>query len=175
MDKIYYIEKQQYGNGFYVLVAIPIVAAFMIWVMNQPQTIDATQDAADLSYLELVWIDAVLLVMSLGLFLLFRFMSLNIKISGDQLEFTYSPFLRTPIVYKRYDIKEWEVRSFSPMTEFGGLGYRKRKGLRTKDLSYTMKGNKGLQLTLANGEKVLIGTQYGTRLESAMRKWKGGK
>lgn len=173
MDKIYYNEKQKYGNGFYILVAMPIVAAFLFWALNMPQSSAPTEATGSyLSLLELIWIDSFMFVMSLVLFLLFRSMSLKITISGDYLAYSYPPFMRTPIKVNKGEIENWEVRTFSPIAEFGGFGYKKRKGLKTNDISYTKKGSKGLQLVLLEGTNVLIGTEHGARLQSAMRKWK---
>lgn len=55
------------------------------------------------------------------------------------------------------DIKSVEVRTYKPIKEYGGWGLR--LGIFGKGKAINMSGNKGVQLILNNGRKLLIGTQ----------------
>lgn len=74
----------------------------------------------------------------------------------------------------REEIKRYEVRKYKALLEYGGWGYRKRgKNLFAKEragVAFTVNGNQGLQLYLASGAKILIGTQEPGGMERAMKK-----
>ena len=53
------------------------------------------------------------------------------------------------------DIEECYVRQYSPLREYGCWGIR--FGLNGK--AYNVKGNKGIQVKLKSGKKILFGTQ----------------
>ena len=53
------------------------------------------------------------------------------------------------------DIVSYKLRTYSPIREFGGWGIR--YGFECK--GYTVSGNKGLEITLKNGRKILFGSQ----------------
>lgn len=49
------------------------------------------------------------------------------------------------------------VRTYSPIREYGGWGFRQALGEKGK--AYNVKGNKGIQIQLKTGKNILIGTQ----------------
>ncbi|WP_339610404.1 hypothetical protein [uncultured Planktosalinus sp.] len=53
------------------------------------------------------------------------------------------------------EISECYVRTYSPLAEFGGWGIR--WGFNGK--AYNIKGNKGIQVVIKSGKKILFGTQ----------------
>ena len=55
------------------------------------------------------------------------------------------------------DISKCYVRKYNPIIEFGGWGYKMSPFGRGRVLN--VKGNKGIQLELKNGKKLLLGTQ----------------
>ncbi|AQQ72459.1 hypothetical protein SMSP2_02844 [Limihaloglobus sulfuriphilus] len=65
------------------------------------------------------------------------------------------------------DIREYCPRKYRPVFEYGGWGirYSFRNGK-----AYNAKGNKGLQITLKNGKKILIGSQDPEKLADAIKK-----
>ena len=58
------------------------------------------------------------------------------------------------------------MRDYKPIGEHGGWGIRKSG----KDIAYTISGKTGLQLHLAGGRKVLIGTKKPAEIEQALKK-----
>ena len=73
------------------------------------------------------------------------------------------PFVNKQIPFT--DIESWTVRSYKPILEYGGWGIR--WGL--KGTAYNVTGNKGLQLVLNSGKKILIGTQKDIELNRMMK------
>ena len=55
------------------------------------------------------------------------------------------------------------VRTYSPLGEYGGWGLR--YSLSGNGMAYNVSGNKGLQLELSNGKKVLFSTNKLEELE----------
>jgi hypothetical protein len=65
----------------------------------------------------------------------------------------------------RFDeIKEFHAREYKPISEYGGWGIKWGKGGK----AYNMQGNKGVQLVLENGKKILIGSQRADELAEAI-------
>lgn len=53
------------------------------------------------------------------------------------------------------DIKNYEIRTYSALKEYGGYGIR----LGTKGKAYNVYGNKGIQFEFQDGKQLLVGTQ----------------
>jgi hypothetical protein len=64
------------------------------------------------------------------------------------------------------EIAHVEVRTYRPIGEYGGWGYRQGGA---GDTAYTMSGNRGVQLRLRNGQSVLIGSQRPDEFASALQ------
>jgi hypothetical protein len=62
-------------------------------------------------------------------------------------------------------IRSAEVRTYRPLLEYGGWGIRWGRG----GMAYNARGNRGVQLVLENGSRVLIGSQEPERLLEAIR------
>jgi hypothetical protein len=70
--------------------------------------------------------------------------------------------LRRFIPYNQID--SCEPRTYSPIGEYGGWGIRYGRGGR----AYNVSGNRGVQLVLKSGERLLIGSQKSDELASAI-------
>ncbi len=81
---------------------------------------------------------------------------LETQIDEQGVHYRFSPFHSSKRLIKWEEIAEINVRTYSPILEYGGWGYRISFG---KGKAYNVKGNKGIQLLLKNGKKLLIGTQ----------------
>lgn len=103
----------------------------------------------------------------IGLNALFYFSLLKTKISSSGVEITFHPFINTPKIFKWEHIEKAFVRKYQPIWEYGGWGIRHR----WNSIAYNTSGNKGLQLILKSGKKVLIGTQKPEELESYLKKY----
>lgn len=97
----------------------------------------------------------VLLIWAL-LFLL----KLHTRIDENGIHYRFFPFIgQKTIVWQ--DMANCYVRTYSPLSEYGGWGIRfGRKGK-----AYNVKGNKGIQVVLKSGKKILFGTQNETEAE----------
>jgi hypothetical protein len=62
------------------------------------------------------------------------------------------------------DIKNYEIRTYSALKEYGGYGIRLGK----KGKAYNVSGNKGIQIEFYDGKQLLVGTQKPEEFLSAL-------
>ena len=99
----------------------------------------------------------ILVSLSFGFIFLFWRMKLITTIKEDGINIIFTPFTNFIIPFNK--IKEYHIRQYRPIIEYGGWGIRvKLKGIRFGK-AYTVSGTTGLQINLYNGKEILIGTQ----------------
>ena len=93
-------------------------------------------------------------------------------VEGDRLRVSFRPFL------VRRNLPASEIVQFSshgstvPILEYGGWGLRWRPG---KGKAYNVSGDRGVRLTLSDGEKLLVGSRRPEELEAAIIRAKDGR
>jgi hypothetical protein len=95
------------------------------------------------------------MIFGLGLPALIFFSKLVTEVRGDGIYIRFYPFHLSfhKIAFK--DLKRYEVRTYHPLLEYGGWGIR----YGSKGKAYNVSGNRGVQLELLNGKRLLIGSQ----------------
>lgn len=91
-------------------------------------------------------------------------MNLTIEVRPDGLYFRFFPLHRSFRKIASEDLAGYEVRTYSPLKDYGGWGIR--YGRRGK--AYNVSGNRGVQLEFSNGDKLLLGSQKPEELAEAM-------
>jgi hypothetical protein len=91
-------------------------------------------------------------------------MELEVRVEPDALYVRFPPFVRRKIPYA--DIRSAEARQYSPLGEYGGWGIRYGRSGK----AYNVSGNEGVQLELASGERLLIGSRRAAELADAIRR-----
>jgi hypothetical protein len=102
-----------------------------------------------------------------GVCLFFFSLRLTLRVDHRNLYVRYFPLLRRTIPLE--DIARWEARTYRPILEYGGWGLR----YSWKGLAYNVSGNRGVQLVLADGKRVLLGSQRPDELAAAIHRAKG--
>jgi len=104
-------------------------------------------------------------MVSVGILCIF-FMSLRLqtKINQFGIQFKFFPFHFKWTSIEWSEIKKSELRTYSALKEFGGWGLR----FNSSGKAYIVNGKHGLQLTLRNGKKILIGTNQVQALENVL-------
>ncbi len=102
------------------------------------------------------------IILMIGISFLFLKMKLITEVRDDGLYIHFFPLLRQHIRFE--NIENCEVRSYSPIKEYGGWGIR--YGLKGK--AYNVSGNHGVQLKLAGDKRLLIGSQRPEELAHAI-------
>lgn len=87
---------------------------------------------------------------------LFYFLKLRTEIDESGIHYQFLPFHFSTKKMAWTDIQNCYVRTYNPIMEYGGWGYRTSLG---KGRAYNVKGNIGIQVELKSGKKVLLGTQ----------------
>ena len=141
-------EKQNMRQLLWVMIPLGVTIIIMLgfWVVDR----DMMAEGGLLnSFLIIIGLEALLTLMFLS-------MALKTTITEKGVTMQYQPLIRkTTFLWS--NIKHAWVREYKPIREFGGWGFR--GNLLGKGRAYNVWGNKGLQLELKNGRRVLIGTQ----------------
>jgi len=93
---------------------------------------------------------------------------LEIAVTDMEIGIRFFPLIRRRINIQ--DIVSVEARTYKPLREYGGWGIR--YGMKSGK-AYNMSGDRGVQLVLNDGSRVLLGSQKTDRLEEAIRQAKG--
>ena len=105
-------------------------------------------------------------VLMIGVLILFYFANLKTQVREDGLYYRFFPFHFKDYIFKWEEIESFEVRNYSAIGEYGGWGIRYTLGKR--GMAYNVSGDKGVQLYLKNGKRVLFGTQKPDEFEAAI-------
>lgn len=88
------------------------------------------------------------------------FFKLKTRIDEKGLYYQFFPFHFSLKLIPWTEIKSAQIRTYDAITEYGGWGLRSwALWNRKRGKSITISGNKGIQLILRDGQKLLIGTQ----------------
>ena len=87
---------------------------------------------------------------------------LEIRLTNEAIFVRLYPFMIKYRTIPFNTISHYEIRTYKPISEYGGWGIRHTFG--KKGMAYNIAGKIGLQLELTNGKKVLIGTSDPDRL-----------
>lgn len=111
--------------------------------------------------------DAVLILFLIGSWLLTYFMwraHLATTISTQGITYQFYPFQRKARFIPWQEIKSCYIRTYSPLKEYGGWGYRNYP----KNSAFNVSGSTGIQLVLHTKEYVLLGTNKGNQAQRAL-------
>lgn len=101
----------------------------------------------------LAWFGPLMMLAMAGLILLLQKSKLRVQVHPDHLHIRFFPFLTRNIPLS--EIVRWEARTYRPIREYGGWGIR----YGFKGRAYNVSGNRGVQLELSGGKRLLIGSQ----------------
>lgn len=142
--------------------AITIAVTGFIWyvavrhfVFNVPL---GTNPPSDIEMIVL-WI-----ALGVGLPVIVPFTRLITEVDDDGISVQFVPLHLRPRRFAHDEIECAVVRQYRPIREYGGWGIR----LGWRGWAYTMRGNRGVHLTLGNGKQLLIGSQQADALLSAL-------
>ncbi len=110
----------------------------------------------------LAWFGPLMMLVMAGLILLFQKMKLTVQVHPDHLHIRFFPFLTRNISLS--EIVRWEARTYRPIGEYGGWGIR----YGFKGWAYNVSGDRGVQLKLNGGKRLLIGSQRAEELALAI-------
>jgi len=94
------------------------------------------------------------------------FLSMNLQTSIDKtgIQYRFFPFQTKTKLISWDEVDKVYVRKYRPIAEYSGWGIRYGKNGKALNTS----GNKGMQIILSNGKKLLIGTQRPDELQQVL-------
>lgn len=158
-DQRLFVEVQHMRSVWWVMVLIAGVAALSWWgfiqqiVLGQPWGTNPGPDW-------MVWL--MWLLMGIGFPIAFWIMRLEVSVYPTHVGIRYVPMLSREIAMD--EISAVVARDYKALREYGGWGVR---GLGSKR-AYNVKGNAGVELTLSEGRKVMLGSQRAPELALAI-------
>jgi hypothetical protein len=96
--------------------------------------------------------------------LLFYLLNLKTEVRGDGLYYRFFPFHLSVQRIPLEDLKSFEARTYSPLREYGGWGIRWGSGGK----AYNVAGNRGVQVELASGQRIMIGSRRAQEFADAL-------
>ena len=153
MTKILFEETQRS-----ILLLVPIPIAVFFGAMAGIQVISGkpigTKPAPDIAMV-LIFLFMAALALFMGR------QKLKTKITADEITYSSEIFFSGQSVTRFSDVKSIAIRKYKPMKEFMGWGVK----WSSDTDCFTMAGDIGLELTLINNKKILIGTQKRAELQ----------
>ncbi len=92
-------------------------------------------------------------------------MNLTTQVRNDGIYYRFFPFHLSFHKIKLEDIVECEVRNYSALKDYGGWGIRYGR----MGKAYNISGNRGVQLKLSDGSRLLLGSQKPEEFAAAVQ------
>ena len=89
-------------------------------------------------------------------------MELRVTVDPGVVRIRFFPLVTRTIA--RAEIARWEARTYRPIREYGGWGLRIAPGRR----AYSVSGDRGVELELTDGRRVMIGSRRAEELAAAI-------
>ncbi len=161
-------EEQQFRQTWlwllFAVTSIPL-AALLGYTVYQQLVLGHPVGNHPLSNMHLIAIFVGILALHACVIALFWFARLVVIVTDTELLIRFVPFHFTARRIRLRDIADARKRAYSALGEYGGWGIR----LGFSGWAYNVSGDEGVQLLLADGRRILIGSQRSDELEAALR------
>ena len=146
---IYFREVQRFRQPWYWAIQIPALAA-LVYIVFRQLVLGKPVGNHPASNTSLAIIAA-----TIALFVIwFIKLELITEVRDDVLEIRFRwLFVRRAIPLA--EIRHFEAKTYRPIRDYGGWGVRRGAG----GMAYNVSGNRGLELRLADGKSLLLGSQ----------------
>lgn len=139
--------------GSLIVLAI-VFGLFLFQAPDQPGTVDGMITLG------------IVAVVEIGVVVLMVVLKLSVRVDNAGLHVRFFPLVKKDIPLEQ--IARWEARTYNPLLEYGGWGIR----YGWKGMAYNVRGNRGVQLELTSGKRLLIGSQRSEELAAAISRAK---
>jgi hypothetical protein len=142
-----------------VLMAISLaIFAIALWeTITSPETTDVFVPTL---------LSIIAMAIPIAVTILFFISKLETEVRTDGLYVRFYPLHIGFKKFTREELAEFYFRTYKPIREYGGWGIR--CSFTGKGKAYNVSGNRGVQLVLTNGKKLLIGSQKPDELTAAI-------
>jgi len=162
-----FVEMQRFSQPWIWILTLPLClggAGWSIWGAIGQLAQGRPFGDEPMSNAGLLVATLIIVPILLGILWLIARARLHIEVHGDGLYLRFAPFHRRWRRIGWDQITRAEARTYRPILEYGGWGIRMGR----HGWAYNVRGNRGLQLELAGGRRILIGSQQAERLEQAV-------
>ena len=118
---------------------------------------------AFLSWFSLPWVSIILLVV--GILLILPYGGQRTMVTRNELSIRFGILGFRVLRLKLQEITAVELHDFSPLKDFGGYGIRFNREMK----AYFQRGTRGVKLTLNDGKRYLIGSDYPEQLSAIVK------
>lgn len=155
----HFSEEQKFSINWQLFLFLPIliIMAFLYF------EIDVIQQTVMGNII--FWVSGLPVILGA---LLMGLAKLHTKIDKNEINLRFGRLKRTIAMD---EISRVYVRDCRPIREYGGWGYR----WNSSGKAFLLRGNRGVQLELGNGEGVFIGSARAETLERAVERARGNK
>ncbi len=94
-------------------------------------------------------------------------LKLTVQVDAEAIHIRFFPVWKKTVPLA--EVVRYEARTYRPILEYGGWGIR----WGWKGTAYSVRGKQGVQLELANGSRIMIGSQRPEELATAIGQAKG--
>jgi hypothetical protein len=150
MEPVYFSEKQRFTQAW-LWISFGLqssVALTILFLIPNPAT---------------WWVVGITAAVAL----LLSTATLHTQVRPDGIHYRFFPFHRRWRHIPRQDIRWYYLRTYEPISEYGGWGLRRSA---KHGRAYNTRGDQGLQLELTNGQKILFGTGHGEAFREALER-----
>jgi hypothetical protein len=150
MTALLFEEHQSFRQAWLWAIMLSLLAATGVLVALAP-----AREGQMASWVGLaIMLAAVLLLFS---------MRMTVQVDPKFIRIRFFPLWKKTIALN--DVSAFEARTYGPLLEYGGWGIRYGLG---NGWAYNVRGNRGVQLELADGKRILIGSQRAEELARAI-------
>jgi hypothetical protein len=164
---MYFHEEQQFRQRWlwqlFGAVSIPIVGLLGYGVYQQ-LVLGHPFGTNPASNRQLSGVFIAVLVLHSLVIALFWYARLDVEVDATDVAIRFRPFHWSPRRIALHKITDARARHYSALGEYGGWGIR--AGIHGS--AYNVSGDDGVQLTLADGRRILIGSRRSGELEAAI-------
>jgi hypothetical protein len=168
MARVYFEENQRFNQPWIWILMIVVTTLSLggliyscIINMTNNANVNTEQDVQVLIYTLIFTF-----IINVAIYWLLLSLRLYTRVENDGIHYRFPPIINKWKKISKAELKNFQVRKYSPIREYGGWGYRIGKNGK----ALNVRGNMGLDMELIDGKKLLIGTQNPNELKLALQK-----
>ncbi|TVR38481.1 MAG: hypothetical protein EA392_09630 [Cryomorphaceae bacterium] len=165
MSKATTYKETQRLTIWWVWLILLLINAFSAYALVQQMAFGNPVGNNPMSNTGLIIFAVLFLLLTVG----FSQITLRTRLNEKGVHVQLFPFHLKYRTFGWEKITSTEVRQYNPIKEYGGWGLR----MGPSGTAYNMKGNRGLQLVLNNGKRILIGTQKPEQINAFLQSRSG--
>jgi len=160
-DTRIFFREVQHFRQIWLWALIVAISLVVIYAMVQQLILGNPFGSNPASDLGLVIMG---IIFGFGFPVFFYLLNLATEVREDGLYYRFTPFHFSYRKIELTSLIKYQARTCSPIKEYGGWGIRFGQG----GVAYNVSGNRGVQLVLAGGRQILIGSRRPEELVEAI-------